>query len=174
MHRWLFALALVLTCAACSEEDPAALYADVNYQVRCLDCEPRVADDPERDLAVVDGEQDSSLRCESVGGLVSLEIETSEYAFKILNARLGNDPGDQCEVRVKEGINEYRGFCKAEGSDDEQPCEVELTADGSGFVGRVFCNQIRHHLSNTLLRYVVAPGTTDEPAEVVASGCSGL
>jgi hypothetical protein len=172
MHRLLVALALVFT--ACSEEDPAALYADVNYQVRCLDCEPRVADDLERDLAVVDGEQGSSLRCESVGGLVSLEIETSAYAFKILNARLGSDPGDRCEVRVKEGINEYRGGCKAEGSGDAQPCEVELTADGSGFVGRVYCDQIRHNLTSSLFRYVVAPGTRDEPAEVVASGCSGL
>jgi len=173
MHRLFLALVLGLSVAACTEEDPAALFADVSYQVRCLDCEPRTADGPERDLAVVDGDG-ASLRCESNGGLVSLEIETEDYAFKIMNARLGNDPGSQCEVRVKEGINEYRGFCKPEGSDDEQPCEVELTADGSGFMGRVFCSQIRHHLTASLFRYVVAPGTNDEPAEVVASGCAGL
>ena len=173
MHRLLLALALVLSCAACSEEDPAALYADVSYQVRCLDCEPRVGDDPERDLAVVDGDG-ASLRCESVAGRVSLEIEAPDYFFKLLNCRLGSDPGDQCEVRVKEGSNEYRGFSKAEGSDGEQPCEVELTPDGSGFVGRVYCNQIRSHLSASRFRYVVAPGTNDDPAEVVASGCTGL
>ena len=174
MHRLLFALALCLMSAACSEEDPAALFADVSYQVRCLDCEPRTADGPERDLSVVNGETGTSLSCEAAGGLVSLELETSDYAFKIISARLGADPGGQCEVRVKEGINEYRGACKAEGSNDEQPCEVELTADGSGFIGRVYCNKIRHHLTASLFRYVVAPNTTDEPAEITASGCTGL
>lgn len=173
MPRLLLVLALVPCFTGCSEEDPAALFADVNYQVRCLDCEPRTADDPERDLSVVDGDG-ASLRCESVGGLVTLVIEAGNYAFEIHNARLGNDPGGQCEVRVTEGSNEYRGACKAEGSDDAQPCEVELNADGTGFVGRVYCDQIRHHRSASLFRYVVAPGTGDEPADVVASGCSGL
>lgn len=174
MHRLLVALALCPIFVACSEEDPAALFADVNYQVRCIDCEPRTGDSPERDLAVVDGEGGASLRCESVAGLVTLVIRTSDYAFEIHNARLGNDPGGQCKVRVKEGSNTYEGDCKPEGEEGAQPCEVELTADGSGFVGRVFCDKIPHESNTQRFQYVVAPGTRDEPAEVVASGCAGL
>lgn len=174
MPRSLFALASALLLTACNEENPAALFADVAYQVRCLDCEPRVADDPARELAVVDGEQGTSLRCESVNGRVSLEVVAPGYAFKVIDARLGNDPGDQCEVRITEGVNEFRGSCKPDGASGSAPCEVELTRSGSGFDGTVLCKQIRHHRTASLFRYVVSPGTTDEPAAISAQGCVGL
>ena len=106
---------------------------------------------------------------------VSLEIINPEYSFEVLNTRLGDDPGDQCQVRVKEGTGqEYRGSCKPLESESDAPCEVELTADGSGFTGKVLCRKIPHQNNQSLFRYVVSPGTDDEPAEVVAQGCSGL
>lgn len=177
MHRSLLVLA-ALSCSftvACNEEDPAALFADVSYQVRCIDCQPLTNDSPARNLAIVDGQDDTSLRCELANGQISLEIETAEYSFEILATRMGDDPGDQCEVRVKEGTgNEYRGRCKPVGGSGDEPCEVELIRDGSGFNGTVMCDKIASHLNASLFRYVTSPSDSGDPAEVSVQGCAGL
>lgn len=175
MHRCLVALAALAFVASCNKEDPAALFADIAYQVRCLDCQPVTTDSPARDVSVVDGQNGTALSCEYINGRVTLHISNAEYGFDILGARLGDDPGDQCEVRVKEGSgNEYAGSCKPAGSSGGAPCEVELMQDGSGFSGTILCKKIPHRRTTSLFRYVVSPRTTDEPAEISVQGCSGL
>ena len=174
MHRSLLALAALAFIASCNEEDPAALFADVTYQLRCLDCQPVSPDPPKRDFSVVDGEDGTSLECYAEGGRVTLRINAGEFAFSIVDTRLGDDPGNECEVRVTEGGNEYRGGCKSVGGSGSNPCEVELTPDGSGFNGTIECHQIRHKSNNTWIRHLVAPGETAEPAEISAQGCAGL
>jgi hypothetical protein len=175
MHRFVLALALLFFLASCNEEEPAALFADVAYQLRCLDCTPVSPDSPKRDFSVVDGQDGTSLSCSVAAGAFTLEIVNEDFTFKILDALPGDDPGGQCQIRISEGSgNEYRGGCKKVGAGGDRPCEVELTASGSGFTGTVECHAIKHNLNATLHRHVVAPGTDDEPAEISVDGCAGL
>lgn len=178
MHRSLLALAALAALAllaSCNEEEPAALFADVAYQLRCLDCDPIGPDGPKRDFSVVDGQNDTSLSCDASSGRISLEISNPEFTFRIIKARPGKDPGNECEIRVSEGSgNEYRGGCKKVGGDGSNPCEVELTVSGSSFSGTVQCRNIVRNLNAIYERQVVAPGTTDEPAEISVEGCAGL
>jgi hypothetical protein len=178
MHRSLLALAAfaVLPClASCNEEEPAALFADVAYQLRCRDCDPTGSDSPKRDFSVVDGQDGTSLSCSASGGRISLEISNPDFSFRIIKARPGKDPGNECEIRVSEGSgNEYRGGCKKIGGDGMNPCEVELTVSGSSFSGTVECRNILRNLNAIYERQVVAPGTVDEPAEISVEGCAGL
>ena len=178
MHRSLLALAALVAIAclvSCNEEEPAALFADVAYQLRCLDCDPIATDSPKRDFSVVDGQNDTSLSCDASGGRISLEISNPDFSFRIIKARPGKDPGPECEIRVSEGPgNEYRGGCKKVGGSGSNPCEVELTVSGDSFSGTLQCRDIKRHLNATYERQIVAPGTTDEPAEISVQGCAGL
>jgi len=180
MHRSLVALAALAVSgllASCNAEDPAALFADVSYQLRCLDCNPIAPDGPKRDFSTTDGQNGTRLSCRASNGLVSLEIVGEGFMFKILDARPGDQPGNQCEVQVSEGgtSNEYRGACKPVDGAGMQPCEVELVSDGDGgFAGTVECHRIPHRVTSAAFRHVVAPGSTDKPANVSAQGCAGL
>ena len=176
MHRSLLALA-ALALISCNKEDPAALFADVSYQLRCLDCTPVSADGPKRDFSVTNGQDGTELRCSVSSGLISLEIYGEGFKLNILDTRPGDDPGNRCEVQISEGGtgNEYRGGCKAVGSSATPPCEVELIRDGEGsFNGTVECQGIRHRVTAAATRHVVAPGTSDKPAQVSVQGCAGL
>src|SRR5688500_1593258 len=102
MHRSLVALAAFALIASCNEEDPAALFADVSYQLRCLDCNPIAPDGPKRDFSTTDGQNGTELSCRGSGGLVSLEIVGEGFTFKVLDARPGDQPGNQCEIQVSE------------------------------------------------------------------------
>src|SRR5689334_9073826 len=131
---------LVFGCVAfalgCTEEDPAALFLDFNYQVRCLDCEPRSNDDPARDVHAVDGEDELTINCSVVdrGGdrLVSISVEhtddrtgTVDYSLSIDQANLDSkDPGNGCRVHVKEGPNVYEGNCTGGDPNEETPCMI--------------------------------------------------
>jgi hypothetical protein len=176
MHRSLLALA-ALALISCNDEDPAALFADVSYQLRCLDCTPVSADGPKRDFSVTNGQDGTELRCNVSSGLISLEISGEDFKLNILDTRPGDDPGNRCEVQIAEGGsgNEYRGGCKAVGASGTQPCEVELVRDGEGsFDGTVECHGIRHRVTAAATRHVVAPSTTDKPAQISVQGCAGL
>ena len=171
MHRSLLALTALAFIASCNEEDPAALFADLSYQLRCLDCTPIAPDAPKRDFSVVNGEDGTTLSCSTSGGRVSLEVIGEDFQFKMLDVLPGDDPGNQCEIRVREGGNEYRGGCKKVGGSGSNACEVELTGGGDSFSGTVECHNIKHMSNATLQRHVVAPGTTDEAAQVAVEGC---
>jgi hypothetical protein len=175
MHRSLLALA-ALALISCNKEDPAALFADVSYQLRCLDCTPVSADSPRRDFSVTNGQDGTTLSCNASEGLISLTILGDGFKLNILDARPGDDPGNRCEVQIAEGSgNEYRGGCKAIGASGSQPCEVELVRDGEGsFDGTVECHGIAHRNTAAAIRHVVAPGTRDEPAQISVQGCAGL
>lgn len=177
MHRSLLALVALAFIASCNKEDPAALFADVRYQLRCLGCTPVAADGPKRDFSATDGQDGVRLSCDADGGLISLRISGEGFTFNILDARPGDEPGNRCEVQVSEGGtgNEYRGGCKGVDGDGSQPCEVELVRDGDGsFSGTVECHNIPHRVTAAAVRQLVAPGTMDEPAEISVQGCAGL
>lgn len=174
MHRSLLALAALAFIASCNEEDPAALFAEVDYQLRCLGCTPVSPDAPKRELSVVNGEGGNQLECFATGDRITLRISGEGYGFDIVDALVGDDPGNQCQIRVIEGANEYRGYCKAIGDSGSNPCEVELTRSGSGFDGTVECHNIQHKNNASWTRQLLAPGTMDKPATISAQGCSGL
>jgi len=176
----LLSVLAVLASASvgCKTEDPPALFLDLAYQLRCIDCSPRVADGPIRNLSIVDGEMNSSLSCYSSpsGGtnLLYLELENEEFGLKLTQVRLGANPGDRCEVEIKEGAgNSYRGGCKPVGSDDGAPCEVELTKEGDAIVGTIQCTRVAHTLTPTYTRHFVAPNSED-PVEITIVGCTGF
>ncbi len=172
----LFAVVALL---GCTNEDPAALFVDISYQLRCIDCDPRSPDGPMRDLLLVDGEMDTTLTCAaSASGStheVDFSAQNSQYSLELHQVRLGANPGDQCQIEVKEGSgNTYRGGCKAVGSDDDAPCEVELTNEGGAITGSILCRRIQHTLTPTYTRYLLSPGSQDEAAEITIQGCAGL
>jgi hypothetical protein len=176
MPRLLVACALsCVVLFGCNKEDPPALYLDVAYQLRCIDCEPRGSDGPIRDVQVVDGEDGANLTCYLQNNLLTLELEGSGFTFRILQARLDDDPGEFCEIVVSEGTgSQYRGDCR--GPDDDSsvaPCELDLENDNGVLSGTLLCNNIRHELTPEYERYVVAP-MSEEPVEFTVQGCTGL
>ena len=185
MPRLTVLCAVLLPClAACAEEDPAPLYFKVDYQVRCIDCDPLAMDDPERKIRGLDGERGFSVSCRSTvqGGdryvTMSALHETSDpasnYGITIAQVNLeADDPGGNCRVTVVEGNNTYEGVCS---EDDPAPaggCKVDIDVDGTTIQGSVFCNKIPNRSTTEFVRYVVAP-SSDEPAEFEVQGCEGL
>ena len=65
--RWLLLAIGVVTlgvgATSCSSTDPAPVFIDIDYQVRCLICEPRSPDDAKRQLMVLDGDQGYQVDC---------------------------------------------------------------------------------------------------------------
>jgi len=184
--RRLFVLAIIaVTALACSEENPPPLYVDVNYQVRCIDCEPRAADDSPRDVRAIDGESGFDVACSITerGGdrlltfsaiYMDAERPSRSYGLSLVQANLdGGDPGGSCLVVVSEGNNTYEGGCTAEDPDDEDPCQVELEAEDGIVTGTILCAEVPNKNSSMITRHLVDPNTED-PAEFEVHGCRNL
>ena len=182
-HPAVPAAALLFSCAlGCTEDDPAALFIDFNYQVRCIDCEPRSNDDPARDVHAVDGEDGLTLTCSAIdrGGdrLVSFSIEHTDpktggvdYSFSLDQANLdSSDPGAGCRVNVKEGSNSYEGNCTGKEATEDEPCIVKLEKAGDGVTGSLHCVHIPNKAQPTIQRYIVAGGK-ESAAKFEVTGC---
>lgn len=181
------ALMLVVACSAlgCVSEDPVPIFIKIGYQVRCLDCEPRAADDPPHDLRVVDGSEGFRTACTREpwddGAMYALELDTSQrqsngtggFAFGVQQARIGEDPGPNCRIRVREGQNTYEGRCSAAPPSAELPCQLALRAQDGVLFGSVACEHIPNLATTALWRSVFTPLTRD-PAEFEVHGCPGL
>jgi hypothetical protein len=184
MRLLVLALALVPCVLACTSEDPAPLFVDTDYQVRCVDCEPQAADDPARHVEAIDGERNFSIEC-SVhargddqvmtfsAAYRDPERESRNYSFSVIQANLDGDPGSSCRVSVSEGANTYEGPCTAGEPSAEKPCSVELESEHGVITGTVRCENIPNRNADTVKRHVVAPGSRD-PVELHIEGCTGL
>lgn len=180
--RRLLVLALFSCCVlGCTEEDPAALFVDFSYQVRCLDCEPRSNDDPARKVHAVDGEHDLTLTCSVLdrGGeqFVSFSIEHTDadgdvdYSLAVDQVNLDSkDPGDGCRIKAKEGDNLYEGLCTGDDPSDELPCQVKVDPKGNGITGSLRCLHIPNKAQPTLTRNITAP-STEKAAKFEVTGC---
>lgn len=184
-------LALAALChaacllAGCAEEDPAPLYVQTEYQVRCLGCQPQAVDDRARVVQALDGENGFTIECSTNdrGGdrLVTFsaiytdpEQESRSHSISIAQAALdGDDPGSSCTVTVTEGANTYEGRCTGDDPTEERPCRVELSAEGGVVSGTVLCEGIANRSAAMVTRHVVAPGT-EEAVEFEVHGCLGL
>lgn len=173
--------------ASCASEDAAPLYVDATYQLRCIDCSPRVPDDPVRDIQVLDGERGFTVECNvnDAGGKKELTFSakyvdatssSKNYELKISQARYeGKDPGSDCEVSVAESANRYVGKCTAGTPTATEPCQLSFKIDGDIVKGSVFCDKIPNpSTSPQTVRYLVAPFETTEPVKFEVHGCPGL
>jgi len=185
--RCLIVLALVAASClfACVEEDPAPLYMDLDYQVRCIDCEPRTPDDDPHEIEAIDGEGNFTIDCNATrrGGdrLVSFsalyrdpEREDDNFSISVVQANLDSgDPGGSCRLGVTEGDNRYEGKCTAGDPTTEEPCQIELEEEDGIVSGSLLCDNVPNLSSTLITRYVVEPGSSD-PVEFEVHGCSGL
>ncbi|MDD9933515.1 MAG: hypothetical protein OXT09_07930 [Myxococcales bacterium] len=189
MHRWLFLsliAALVGTVAGCTEEDPAPLFMDIRYQVRCVDCEPRAPDDPVRDVELLDGEQGYTIMCRAntrdgdrlltfSTTFINPDMESENFSISVLQVNLDDDdPGSDCSVQVKEGSNTYEGDCTSGDPTVEEPCSVDFSVDGDVVTGEIFCADVPNRNMAMTKRHLVAPGEEEEGAQFELHGCTGL
>lgn len=165
--------------------DPNALSVDIDYQLRCLDCLPTAADSPARRIHSGESGPDVALECEVVQrgderfatfSISYVDPVSSEQSFSlsVRNASVdgAGDPGPQCEVRVREGAQEYRGPCIGTAPSSTVPCGLQLSLDATDLTGSLRCHRIQHLLSASLFRHVVAPGADSEPAVFAFHKCS--
>jgi hypothetical protein len=172
---------------ACSTDTTPTVYVDLAYQVRCLDCQPRSADDPQHAIKVVDGEDGYSLACnvKKVSGARRVTFSVShldvtqsstDHAFKV---SLGNIDADDtslpCDVNIVEGANTYEGACTSDPpSDQTGPCQAKFSVKDGVISGGLYCNNIPNQANLTTTRYIVSPGSMTDPAAFKLYGCTGL
>jgi hypothetical protein len=180
-----FAVVLGLGSLACKSESEPPIYLDTDYQVRCLDCTPRTSDDPEREVALLDGEFDWTISCEiqRISGSDSMTLvatheskRTSErYGLRISRANVGEDEqSDECEVRIIEGANTYEGACTADDPSAELPCQIDFDQEGEVIEGTIYCNRIPNEANLSSFRYLVDPGSNNRAARLEVHNCTGL
>jgi hypothetical protein len=178
----VIATAFLAAACACTEADPPSVYVEADYQVRCLDCEPRAADEPAHDVRAVEGQRDFQVFCtrDRVAGVsvVSFGADSDRvqvngnqgFGFEVRTMVPGADPGSSCQVLLHEGVNRYEGRCSAAEPDPEIPCQVTSSAEGGTLRGSLLCANLPN-ASSAQLRRAVVRSLTREPAEFEVHGC---
>jgi hypothetical protein len=175
---------LALAAAGCRSESDPPIYLDTDYQLRCIDCQPRTADEPERDVALLDGEEGWTVSCSiselsgrpamTMTAVYQGEQRDETHGIRIKGAHIEGDVTDSCEVRVVEGANTYEGKCTSDEPTEAAPCQVKFRKKDNVVEGGVFCSKIPNTASLTSFRYLVEPGSRDESAPVAVHNCVGL
>jgi hypothetical protein len=173
--------------ASCTTTDPAPIYVDMTYQLRCIDCQPRVPVEPVHDIMHLDGEAGYHMECfvSSSGGKRQLTVIASQsdsahpdqdHSFRITQARFeSKDPGSECEVRASEGGNTYVGKCTGGAPTATAPCQLTFKVNSGIVNGTVYCDNIPNPTSSPeTTRYLVAPFEANKPAKFEVHGCAGL
>jgi hypothetical protein len=183
---WSFAVVGALGALSCKPAYDPPVYLEANYQVRCLDCQPHQADEPERAIAQLDGEFDMTIECtvSKISGKRSLNLNASykpsstdqRYGIRITRLNIDDKAqSDECEVQVVEGANTYKGTCTGDDPSAAAPCHVSFKPDSNNIVkGSLYCSQIPLVGAPSNYRYVVDPNTEDTPAKFEIHNCDGL
>jgi hypothetical protein len=185
--RCLTVLAFVAAAclSACVEEDPAPLFVDLDYQVRCLDCEPRTPDDDPHRIQALDGEAGFTIECNATrrsgdrvlsfsANYIDAERESDNFSISVIQANLdSDDPGTSCRLVVTEGDNRYEGKCTGGAPTPEEQCQLEIGEEDKIVSGELRCDHVPNLSSTLITRYVVEPGS-DDPVQFEVHGCSGL
>jgi hypothetical protein len=186
MRPLVLSVLLGLVLSACNEENPAPLFLDIDYQIRCLDCEPRAPDSLRHNFATLDGEQGFTLLCSTAnqGGDRVLNFsatyldpegaQSKNFSIRLISVNLdSSDPGDGCRVVATEGGNTYEGHCtSAEPSGDDE-CQIKVDVEHETVIGSILCEKIPNRSTNEVVRYLVKGGGSSA-AEFVFEGCTGL
>jgi len=184
-------VSFVLCATACTSEDQVPAYMSVTYQLRCLGECFNAPDNPAHSLYYVDGENDLDVRCSvsTAGGKDVLSFSTycnggdaacgkDRLRFEVsgldFNSKDGN-PGDSCQVTVREGSNEYESPCTDGPIKNEQRCQLKfkVNKDDSLVTGTLRCLDMANASSPNITRYLVAPNT-ENAVKFMVQGCAGL
>jgi hypothetical protein len=187
MRGLTMVLCLGWLVGGCTTTDASPVFVDMTYQVRCITCEPRSPDNPVRDLNLLDGEQGHTVRCRASKRTgdrlitfsttyIDPNIGSDSYAIEIFEANLDDDnPGNTCEIIVKEGNNTYKGRCTSGEPDEDAACQVKLEVEGDVVHGSLLCLEMPNQVNSTTFRRVVNPGKdVEKPASFEIHGCVGL
>lgn len=195
--RSLFLLMLVAV-VGCNSADSAPVYVDLDYQVRCISCEPRSPDDPKRKFALLDGDQgeepesiyEVECHANTIGKDRVLTLSAKytsptknsrDHSFKVEQAEFsGKDPGPDCKVEIREGSNRYKGRCGSDAPDDDTPCRLVIGVEDGIVSGSLRCVGLPNEANKTSTRHVVRSDRPDpaepddKPATFEFHGCTGL
>jgi hypothetical protein len=170
--------------SACTSDTTPAIYIDMGWQVRCLNCERTAQDDPARAVKNVSGENGLTLKCDvrKVSGTRRVEFsidhpssnQDDKYGIDLALGDLdSSDPSDAC-VTVREGDNTYSYMCPNEDDAFTNPCQASFSVKDNIISGTVICEKIPNSGTNELTRSVVAPGSRTDGASFKLYGCAGL
>jgi hypothetical protein len=146
---------------------------------------PRTGDDPEREIKLLDGENDFKITCtvQRISGKDSMNLvvqheaerESSRYGIRLTRAVVGDEeqPGE-CKVRVTEGNNIYEGACTGGDPTTTQPCKVSFNRKDEVISGTVFCDKIPNQANLASFRYLVAPNSDDKGMKLAVHNCEAL
>ncbi|HKU44625.1 MAG TPA: hypothetical protein VJR89_40980 [Polyangiales bacterium] len=178
---WGFAVGCALGALSCKPDYDPPVYLETEYQLRCLDCQPRTGDEPTREIAQLDGEFDMTIECavSKISGKRSLKLDVKHKDYGIRLNRVNIDDkaqSSECEVQVVEGANTYRGTCTGDDPGEDTPCKVSFKRDGDTSIvkGSVYCDQITLLGAPSNYRYLVDPGTEEDAAKFEIHNCDGL
>jgi len=181
----ILASLFVLSLCACNNEDPAPLYLEADYQLRCIDCKPTSPDETARSLNVLNGEAgyvvDCSAERSSGDRVVNFSAsfkdplgKKDKFSVAVTQANIdAANPGASCRVEVVEGSNTYKGECTGGAPTKAKPCVINLKAEGGVLSGTIECKTIPNASDAQIRRYLVAPGTK-KAAKFSIDGCTGL
>ena len=166
----------------CTTNDPDPLYLDINYQVRCIDCDPRANDQPPRDIHYLDGDSGYDVSCEvdEGGDLVTFgaswedpDGKVKPFSLEVSQASAsGGQNGGACSVSVVEGANHYQGACSDGEPTAKKPCKLDLQRANGVITGTLYCDNIpiKGMAGPMFTRYVTTPDTK-KPAKLELHGC---
>jgi hypothetical protein len=179
---------VLILLAACKSESEPPVYLEADYQLRCIDCDPRMPDAPIREVALLDGEEGWKISCsiKELSGRPAMTLDAryqgeradDKHGLRITRAHIGGDVNDQCVVRVTEGVNEFEGGCTKGDPDPEanMPCKVSFKVYDQQIIrGNVLCDQLPQPAAQTNFRYLVKPGgKRDQGMSFEVYNCEGL
>lgn len=173
----------LLVASACTNTDPHPVYIEMEYQVRCVRCEPLAPNDPPRRVRALPGDDGMDIRCsiEEISGDQRLtmsavyldpEDDSRNYAFQISQLNMEGGPGGSCQVKVIEGANTYEGGCTDDAPTASAPCRIEHTTEDNVIRGTLLCENISNANVNTA-RHLTQPGSDTEAFEWEVWNCGG-
>jgi hypothetical protein len=192
---------LALAAMSCGGDDPATVYADIQWAVRCGEF-GMCSGLPDRDICGLDG---ATTNCETMeparydirctanasDGMYVLTIRARDtvdsedvYGVSIrgltVNQGGGMPVGSACSFQVEEGGNLFEGACGASPmTTDVQPCHIPNvsitdTAQGPTVSFTVMCTDLPSEADAMRKREVTGPGGPSMPATFMITSCSGL
>jgi hypothetical protein len=170
---------------ACNSEDPAPLYMEGDFQLRCINCKPTAMDEKVHRVAALNGEGGYAVACSAIRDgadrVVSFSVEyvdpagkQDDYSLQVAQVNVdGANPGGNCRVQANEGNNSFEGTCTGGTPTDQKPCAMKFGVEHGVVMGSIECATIPNRADKQIRRYLVKPGGK-KPAEFSIEGCTGL
>lgn len=173
--------------SGCPSNDPAGVYADIQYAVRC-EMMGMCPGTVQRDINGFNGEGALRVTCRVTDSgdqriLNFSAASGSSYGITITNAsfpRAGGSPGAGCSVTVTDGPNTFTGTCGGAAPSAAQPCQISSVAftteveTGSPLItGQMLCEGLPNRADATRVREVTGPAAAGGPLTFNIYDCTG-